>query len=71
MNCPICNHEMIEGKIKNYEMFNPLSPGTLKFEPNDKSKKIVKADHFQEIKGYCCEKCNKIIAIASIAHKFF
>lgn len=71
MNCPICNQEMVEGKIKNYEMFNPFSPATLKFEPDDKSKKSVKADHFQEIKGYCCEKCNKIIAIASIAQKFF
>jgi hypothetical protein len=55
MNCPICNQEMIEGKIKNYEMFNPISPATLKFEPNDKSKKSVKADHFQEMQGYSCE----------------
>ena len=52
-------------------MWNPLSPATLKFVANDKSKKSVKADHFQEIQGYCCEKCYKIIAIASIAQKCF
>lgn len=71
MNCPICNQKMLAGKIKNYEMWNPLSPATLKFVANDKSKKSVKADHFQEIQGYCCEKCYKIIAIASIAQKCF
>lgn len=42
-----------------------------KFVANDKSKKSVKDDHFQEIQGYCCEKCYKIIAIASIAQKCF
>lgn len=71
MNCPICNPKMLAGKIKNYEMWNPLSPATLKFEPNDKSKKSVKCDHFQEMQGYSCEKCNKIIVIANIQQKWF
>lgn len=70
MKCPICNQEMIEGKIKNYEMWNPLSPATMKFVPNDKSKKSVKADHFQTMQGFCCEKCNKIMVIASIQQKW-
>ena len=56
MKCPICNQEM---------------PATMKFVPNDKVGKSVKADHFQEIQGYSCEKCKKIVAIASIEQKWF
>lgn len=70
MECPICNQEMLEGKIKIYEMWNLFSPATMKFVPNDKSKKSVKADHFELIQGYCCEKCRKIVSIASIEQKW-
>ena len=71
MECPICKKEMIEGKIKNYEMWNPLTPATMKFVPNDKSKKSVKADAWKEKQGYCCEKCNNIVVIAPIQEKWF
>ena len=73
MKCPICDQEMIEGKIQLYEMGSVIlhMPATMKFVPNDKDRKHVKADHFQEIQGYCCEKCKKIVAIASIEQKWF
>jgi len=71
MECPICKQEMIEGKIQIYEMGSVIfhMPATMKFVPNDKNKKTVKtikAGHYQKIQGYCCEKCNKIVAIAPI-----
>lgn len=73
MECPICKNEMIAGKVQIYEMgsFILHMPATMKFIPNDNSKKSVKADHFQEMYGYCCEKCNKIVSIASIEQKWF
>lgn len=72
MNCPICNQEMTEGKIQIYEMgsFILHMPATMKFIPDDKTKKSVKADRFQEMKGYCCKKCKKIVSIASIGEKW-
>lgn len=73
MECPICKNEMSTGKVQIYEMGSVIlhKLATMKFIPDDKSKKSVKADHFQEMKGYCCEKCNKIITIASIEQKWF
>lgn len=71
MECPICKQEMIEGKIQIYEMGSAFvhKPATMKFVPNDKARKTVKTvkgGRYQKTQGYCCEKCNKIIAIASI-----
>lgn len=44
MECPICNQEMIEGKIQLYEMGSPFfrKPATVIFIPNDKNKKTIK-----------------------------
>lgn len=71
MECPICKREMIDGNIEIYEMGSVLfhKAATMKFVPSDKSKKTVKTvkgGRYQKMQGYCCEKCKKLVAIASI-----
>ena len=67
MKCPYCDKEMIHGDIQLYEMGSVIlhMPATMKFKPDDREKKNLVADPIKKIEGWYCDKCNKIVSIAS------
>lgn len=73
MECPICKGPLTEGDVIVYEMGSIFlhKPATMKFEPKDINEKCLKADYLEDMDGYHCKKCNKIIAIASVKKGFF
>ncbi len=73
MECPFCKREMIKGSAIAYEYGSIIlhKPATMKFEPDDKKEKCVKADYLQEWDGYHCTQCKKIVAIVPVKKGFF